>query len=543
MNLTRRQFAKLSLAALGIAALGAWGLSKGMGGTGPTPPITGQIVGASATLGHKLRTGGFHEPTRTLKHDIVIIGGGIAGLGAAYILNKAGVKDFILLELENHTGGNSSSGKNAISSYPWGAHYVPLLTEESTAPRRLFEELDIITGHQNGLPVYNDFYLCAAPHERLYRLGRWQDGLVPNVGLTSEEQGQFKKFFALMEGYKIAKGADGRKAFAIPVDKSSTDAAFRALDALTMTDWLRQQNFTAEPLHWYVNYCCRDDYGTLAQETSAWAGIHYFASRTGRAANADPQDVVTWPEGNGWLVEKLRAPIAAHLSTGALVYSVRKHGTGVTVDYWDAAIETTVRVQAKTAIIATPRFISARLVEGITAEGFTYAPWAIANITLKALPKGNGAPLSWDNVSTRSPLLGYIVATHQIPQMRPLKTVLTYYWPLTHKTPAEARTEALSRTYQNWQDAFLQDLYATHPELKGQVEHLDVCLWGHAMARPTKGFIWGKERQEALQQQPPLFFAHSDMSGMSIFEEAYTHGVAAAEQAMAYLRHPYQSVL
>jgi hypothetical protein len=543
MNLTRRQFAKLSLAAVGATALSGWGLSKGIGSIGSIPPITGQIIGASAALGHKLRTGGFPAPNRTLEHDIVIIGGGIAGLGAAYILNKAGVENFTLLELENHTGGNSSSGKNAVSAYPWGAHYVPLLTEESTAPRRLFEELGIITGYEKGLPVYNDFYLCAAPHERLYRLGRWQDGLVPNVGTTAEEQAQFKKFFVLMEGYKTAKGVDGRKAFAIPVDKSSTDTVFRALDTLTMTDWLHQHDLTAEPLHWYVNYCCRDDYGTLVSDTSAWAGIHYFAARTGRAANADPQDVVTWPEGNGWLVEKLRNPQKTQVQTNALVYSVRKTPSSVAVDYYDASTRETVRIEAKTAIMATPRFIAARLTDGLSAEGFSYSPWAVANITLKTLPKTGGAPLSWDNVSYNSPLLGYVVATHQIPQAHPLKTVLTYYWPLTHISPLEARKEALARSYQDWQDAFLQDLYTTHPDLKGQVEHLDVCLWGHAMARPIRGFIWGKERQEALRQEPPLFFAHSDMSGMSIFEEAYTHGVVAAEQAMTYLRHPYQSVL
>lgn len=32
------------------------------------------------------------------------------------------------------------------------------------------------------------------------------------------------------------------------------------------------------------------------KETSAWAGIHYFASRNGRGANTESQDVITWPE-------------------------------------------------------------------------------------------------------------------------------------------------------------------------------------------------------------------------------------------------------
>jgi hypothetical protein len=47
----------------------------------------------------------------------------------------------------------------------------------------------------------------------------------------------------------------------------------------------------------------------------------------------------------------------------------------------------------------------------------------------------------------------------------------------------------------------------------------------------------------ALRQQPPIFTAHSDMSGISLFEEAYTHGVRAAENVLAHLGIPYRSEL
>ncbi|MFZ4703955.1 MAG: hypothetical protein ACOYMG_28250, partial [Candidatus Methylumidiphilus sp.] len=59
----------------------------------------------------------------------------------------------------------------------------------------------------------------------------------------------------------------------------------------------------------------------------------------------------------------------------------------------------------------------------------------------------------------------------------------------------------------------------------------------------TRGFIWGDARKQALKQYPPIFTAHSDMSGISIFEEAYTHGVRAAEGVLAHLGMPYRSVL
>ncbi len=499
-------------------------------------------------LGHKLRSVSFPPPACVIQKDVVIVGGGIAGLAAGYRLAKAGLKNFILLELEKEPGGNSLSGKNSVSAYPWGAHYVPLLTQESTAVKRLFEDMGIITGYDlQELPIYNEFYISADPHERLYKYGRWQEGLIPIIGITSEEEAQYKRFFTTMENYKNRKGDDGKRAFAIPIDKSSQDKELLELDSITMEEWLNKERFSSPNLRWYIDYCCRDDFGTTFQETSAWAGIHYFAARNGYAANTDSQNVITWPEGNGWLAHKLAEPIKDNTKTQALTYHVTDQGGHVTVDYWDDRENQSIRIKAKAAIIATPRFVASRIIKSenfsISAEAFSYSPWAVANITLSTLPLGNGAPLCWDNVVFNSALLGYVVATHQITQMKPINTVLTYYWPLTHLSPSDARQEALRRDYEDWQRIFLKELLKIHPEIEGHIERMDLWIWGHAMVRPTKGFIWGRARKEALKQHPPLFTAHSDMSGISIFEEAYTHGVNAAEKAMAFMNIPYGSEL
>ncbi len=531
MKLTRREILLGSVAGLGALTAGRF-LPAAL----TSPIITGGIVGANASLGHKLRSGGFPTITSTISHDVVIIGGGIAGLAAAYQLNKQGITDFMLLDAEKSAGGNAQSGKNEVSSYSWGAHYVPLLTEEATEVRALFEEFGIIKGRDaNGLFIYNEDYICADPDERLYHYGRWQDGLIPTLGITPEEDAQYKKFFAFTESLKHRKGSDGKRLFAIPVDRSSHESAWRELDNITMYTWMMKEGYTSKPLHWYVDYCCRDDYGTSYKDASAWAGLHYFAARNGVAANTASDNVITWSEGNGWLVHKLKTVFEQKIKTQALAFYVAEHEGRVLVDYYDAVSGAAHRLNAKTVIMATPHFISARLMGRETSPDFTYAPWAVVNITLDAMPQGKGAALAWDNVAYGSTMLGYVVATHQVPQMRPTKTVITYYWPLSHLAPQDARKEAYARSYEDWQRIVLKELLQIHPELVGQVKHLDVWLWGHAMIRPTVGFIWGKARSDALQQTPPIFTAHSDMSGISIFEEAYTHGVRAAEGVMYYL--------
>jgi hypothetical protein len=52
------------------------------------------------------------------------------------------------------------------------------------------------------------------------------------------------------------------------------------------------------------------------------------------------------------------------------------------------------------------------------------------------------------------------------------------------------------------------------------------------MVRPTKGFVTGRARAEAALPLGRIHFAHSDLSGISIFEEAQYHGVRAARAAL-----------
>lgn len=139
----RRQFLSTLAAASTIGSITTWRWAT----SSKTPSLPqGEIVGASDTLGHRLRIRQFPEPKETLKTPVIIIGGGVAGLSAGWKLQQAGFTDFTILELEPEVGGHSRYGESAITAYPWGAHYLPFPTQESRAVRELLADFGVLRG-------------------------------------------------------------------------------------------------------------------------------------------------------------------------------------------------------------------------------------------------------------------------------------------------------------------------------------------------------------------------------------------------------------
>ncbi|MDV3457792.1 FAD-dependent oxidoreductase [Sphingomonas sp. HF-S4] len=528
-----------------VLGLGAAAVAAGGGGLayalGHAPLPAGTLGGADMARGHRLRDGNFPAPSREEQVDLVIAGGGVAGLSAGWRLRDAGYDQFQLLELEDHVGGNARSGRNAVSAYPLGAHYLPVANREAKALQHLLRQLGMITSDTDGVPVYDPEQLCADLQERIFWQGRWQEGLIPRTGITTQDRADLTAFETTMAGYSKRVGSDGKPAFAVPMAYSSRDADLTALDTLSFAAWLDQNGWRSPVLRAHVRYAMRDDYGTEPGEVSAWAGIHYFASRRGWAAGNSGDNELTWPEGNGRLITCIAGFFPDRIAAGRIVHRVAREGDRVLVDSFDTAANATVRTRARAAILAMPHFVAARVCDDVGgAKDFSYAPWLVANVTVDRLPRGRGVPLAWDNVSSTSESLGYVVATHQGPDAIRTGSVLTWYLPLSTMTPAAARRLLVARPADEWKRIVRDDLLAMHPELDGAIARIDLWRWGHAMARPTPGFLW---RGEALQPEPPLFLAHSDLSGLSLFEEAHYHGVRAAEAAMTLFGHDHESLL
>lgn len=495
--------------------------------------------------GHALRDGAaLPAPTASYRHQVVILGAGVAGLSCAWKLAREGFTDFVVVQGPEFAG-NAAGGQRDELHYPLGAHYLPLPSMASTHVREMLDDFGIIErGAGDIRPYYDESILVHSPQERLLRNGHWEDSLLPMTGLPDADVAQHHRFLALIDRLHTQVGNDGRKVFCIPLVLSSEDPAWRALDTITFKQWLDREGYTSPALHWYLNYCCRDDYGANYDVVSAWAGLHYFASRDGHAANAAEGAVLTWPGGLSVLAERMRQSIDEKLGHSRWLMA----GTAVRVADTPAGPLTTCltgdaeprayTLQSRRTVCAMPLFVAQRLLPDIRAYGYdpavhasSHAPWLVSNFVLDGYPiEAPGEPLSWDNVVYQGRALGYVVSTHQLLRVtRSPRSAFTAYHALSGQSPSAARQWLATASPQDLRDEAAADLLAAYgKEFWRHARRLDITVRGHAMASPLCGYLSNAGLAALRDVDGPVLFAHADLSGYSVFEEASWWGVVAA---------------
>ncbi|MEW9900800.1 NAD(P)-binding protein [Chitinivorax sp. PXF-14] len=474
-----------------------------------------------------------------LRTGTVILGSGVAGLTAAWKLAREGYRDFVLLA-GPEPYGNAAAGEMAGLRYPRGAHYLPLPSLESVHVREMLADFGVIeSGAATARPHFDERVLVHAPESRVLYQGRWQEGTLPSKGIPADEAAQQQRFFRHIDALKVARGADGRRVFCIPLAQSSQDPRWTALDRLSFAAWLTREGYSAPTLRWYLDYACRDDYGAGLGQVSAWAGLHYFASRAGQAANADDGAVLTWPDGLNPLTRRLQQ--AATGATGgrwqpgfALQLSDGGHGVDILCAESAAADARVFTVRAERAICAMPLQLAQRVVPALGVPGdaaVPHVPWLVSNFLLRGFPPElAGEALSWDNVVYGSQSLGYVVSTHQlIRQARPEQTVFSAYHALAHDTPANIRRWLMQAGTDELYELANSDLRAAYGHhLWLNTQSVEITVRGHAMVSPAPGFLSRPGIAALRGADQRLLFAHSDLSGISVFEEAAWWGWRAA---------------
>jgi aminoglycoside phosphotransferase family enzyme len=108
--------------------------------------------------------------------------------------------------------------------------------------------------------------------------------------------------------------------------------------------------------------------------------------------------------------------------------------------------------------------------------------------------------------------------------VRPGGVVLSAY----HALDAGERAALLADDPRPWGQRVLADIALAQPDVHQRVQRIDLMRYGHAMAVPRPGL----QRHAALlalrAARGRLRFAHADLAGYSVFEEAFIAGSEAA---------------
>ena len=450
-----------------------------------------EVEGEDNRICHQVRDGKiFSRPPVSARHDVVIVGGGVSGLTAAYLLRK---RDFLLLEKEPHWGGNAYSMEYQGCAYATGSAFLG----KSEYAYSFAKEIGL-----EPLPI-NDRDSTIIKGEWIGNT--WTEGLDKLPYPASVREG-FKKF--------------KKDLLAIDLDKRATE-----LYNVPFSDFMK--GYPIEVKQWWDTFG-PSNWGATTENTAAALGIDNLQEI---GAETVPE-FYTWPGGLGVitkrLAEILQSKFADHMQLGATTVAVVPDNGEVQVTYMQGAELKTVA--AKTVIMASPKFITRRIVQGLSEkqsdamQQIRYIPYPVVNLIFDK-PVFNK---SYDTWCPGNAFTDFIVADWVIrnqPGYKQKYNILTCYTPMSEDDRGSLLTESGARKKAA---SVLDDFQKLFPG--SNVDPIEVHIYrrGHPLYMSTPG-LYTKVQPLARQPMDRVFFANTDSEGS---ESTTSKGIMAARRAV-----------
>jgi monoamine oxidase len=433
------------------------------------------IDGDHFEICHQVRNGKtFAEQPVSKRYEVIIVGGGVSGLSAAYFMRD---RDFLLLEKEPHWGGNAYREEYQGQGFATGSAF----DEKGTASQQLAQEIGLTL-----LPID-----CPDPSiiEGKWIKDLWRSG-IDQLPYPATVRESFKKFRSVF--------------LALDPDK---DAAH--LDSVALSHYLR--GYAPEIKQWWDAYG-PSNWGANADDSSAQVAADEF-----KDMNSDKDTRMTLPGGNGafsaQLASVLQAKHGEQMIADATIVSVVQQKSEVLVTCVVAGEIRTVG--AKYVVMATPKFITARLVSGLPEAqheamlAYRYCPYPVINMIFDK-PIYNRAYDTWCPGNSFS---DFIVADWVLQKKSGYKqrnNILTFYIPLRETQRA---TLLPTESCQELATEVLADFQKLLPEFKA-ADPIEVHFYrrGHPMFLPTPG-NFTKTIPLANQPLDRIYFANTDSVG------------------------------
>ena len=487
MSLDRRDFIRFIVG--GSVAAGC-PLDRALIAAPPEKPM--EVDGDHYEICHEVRDGHhFDRPPVSARHDVVIVGGGVSGLTAAYLVQH---RDFLLLEKETHWGGNAYLEDYQGMVFATGSAFTEL---SETPVMNLAKELGL-----EMLPVDN-------PDPSIIRgefvPDTWGTGL-DHLPYPAEVRASFKKFRDDL--------------LKIPVQ-----SRYRELDNEPFSKYF--EGYAPEVKAWWDGFG-PSNWGARTEETAALLGIGTLQGM----APGTPDRRITWPGGLGAITQRLTRVLkprhADRMIAGATIVAVEQQKDEARVTY--LRLNELKTVAAKAVIMATPKFITWRLVEGLPLEQreamkrIRYIPYPVVNLIFDQPVYNKG----YDTWCPGNSFTDFIVADWTIrnqPGYRRKYNILTCYTPLEAKDRSQLLTEEVARGIAGNVLKDFQRLFSG-----SNVDPLEVHIYrrGHPLFMSTPG-NFTQVLPLARRPMERIFFANTDSEGP---ESTTSQAVVAAQRAV-----------
>jgi protoporphyrinogen oxidase len=450
------------------------------------------VDGEDNRICHQVRDGKvFTRPPASARHDVVIVGGGVSGLAAAYRLQS---RDFLLLEKEPHWGGNAYGMEYEGSTYATGSAF---LTKDEFA-YRFAKEIGL-----EPLPVNSSD--ASILHGELI-LDTWGEGL-DKLPYPAPVRESFKKF--------------KKEMLAIDVEKRVKEIYNKPF-----SDFLK--GYPGELKQWWDNFG-PSNWGATSGETAAGIAIEALQEM---AEESRVDDRHTWPGGLGAITKKLadilQPKYKDRMQTGATTIAVVSEKSEVQVTYMQGGELKTVA--AKAVIMAAPKFITRRIVDGLTdrqseaMHQIRYIPYPVVNLIFDKPVFNQG----YDTWCPGNSFTDFVVADWVIQKQegyRQKLNIISCYTPMKEEERGYLLNEIGARKIAA---SVLADFQKLMPGLNVDPVEVHIYRRGHPLYMSTPG-LYTQVQPLARHPMDRVFFANTDSEGP---ESTTNAGILAAQRAV-----------
>jgi phytoene dehydrogenase-like protein len=433
----------------------------------------------------------------------VIVGGGFAGVVAAWRLAEAGIDDFVLLELEDKAGGLARNGLIGTTTVPFGA---AMLAPPREWPSPAVDRVLDLAGTDRALTYFPSV---------VFGDGGWR---------PSEDDAALALF-----GLGTATSRGARMLFA-----DSREFADE-LDAMSVAECLASGP-EDEKMKTLATRWCLARFGSRPAEVSAsafwhdvWRRVLKASSRPTGGPSFDARGrALVVPGGCAALLKPLLARIGSRFLPARVAILV-KDGPAALVRAVNAIDASVTDYEAEAVILALPPFLVHRIAPALRERDRDLVlpqntPWLVTAFQLSRWPAGYDPAIPVRQGADES-------AAVVLHAGAPPSAVLVVQRPFPASATDPSRMFLRDLDPDEARDWSFREVEKLFPDLRAITKRVELWRVGHGPIRPGPGY----PSRIAPRLRLPLGRIHpcgADHAGIPSVESAIEDGVRAAEAVL-----------